>query len=62
MKTFKNTTANRDSESTVIMFAQAEERTTQISSVYVECDESELKQSRASHLFTQAGVRFFGFL
>lgn len=62
MKTFKNTTANPDSESTVIMFAQAEERTTQISSVYVECDESELKESRASHLFTQAGVRFFGFL
>lgn len=62
MKTFKNTTANLDSESTVILFAQSEERTTQIGSVYVECSEDELKQSRATHLFTQASVRFFGFL
>ena len=62
MKTFKNTTAKRDSESTVILFAQAEERTTAISDLYVECSEDELEQSGADHLFTQAGVRFFGFL
>jgi len=61
MKTFKNTAANLDSDSTVILFAQCDS-IEQLSAVYAEADESELAQSRASHLFTQAGVRYFGFL
>jgi hypothetical protein len=59
MKTFKNTTADLDSDCTVVLFAVAEQAP---SDNYIECDNSELKNSRATQLWLQAGVRYYGFM
>jgi len=58
MKTFKNTNANLDSECTVVVYAQAEERNALLGDNWVETDEQVTYES----LYVQAGVRFFGIL
>ena len=58
MKTFKNINANLDSEYTVAIYAQAEERNALLGDNWVETDETVTYES----LYVQAGVRFFGIL
>ena len=58
MKTFKNTNANLDSDCTVAVYAQAEERNALLGDNWVETDEQVTFES----LYVQAGVRFFGIL
>jgi hypothetical protein len=59
MKAYKNTAADLDADCTVVLFAVAEQAP---SANYVECDSSELKNSRATQLWLKAGVRYYGFL
>lgn len=58
MKTFKNIKANLDSDYTVAVYAQAEERNALLGDNWVETNESVVYDS----LYVQAGVRFFGIL
>lgn len=58
MKTFKNINANLDSDYTVAVYAQAEERNALLGDNWVETNESVVYDS----LYVQAGVRFFGIL
>jgi hypothetical protein len=62
MKTFKNTSADTESESTVILFAVAEYTPTSYG-VWVECSDEDLEESSAmGQLFIEAGVRYYGYL
>lgn len=58
MKTFKNINANLDSDYTVAVYAQAEERNALLGDNWVETNEPVVYDS----LYVQAGVRFFGIL
>ena len=61
MKTFKNIHfIKRDYEATNIVFCQAE--TNPKEENWREVDASELEATTCSHLFTQDGIRFFGWL
>lgn len=60
MKTFKNKNfTKRDWECTNIIFCQSENAPNEN---WIECDESDIIQMNCHHLWTQNGVRYFGFL
>lgn len=60
MKTFKNTVASKSHYLTTVHFAQSDKAPTEFGE-WVECDELELDAAKYNtHLFTQAGARYFG--
>ena len=60
MKTFKNTSfKTRNYDCTNLVFCQSE---TAPSENWIECDEVEISLMGCNHLYSQAGVRYFGFL
>lgn len=59
MTTYKNTAADTNAPATVLQFAQGETKPTE-SGQWVEVDDLELDLSGADHLYTVAGVRYFG--
>jgi hypothetical protein len=60
MKAFKNKNfEKRNDNRTNLVFCQSENSP---SENWVECDELELDCSDCIHLYTQAGVRYFGYL
>jgi hypothetical protein len=60
MNTFKNKNfEKRNDNRTNLVFCQSENSP---SENWVECDELELDCSDCIHLYTQAGVRYFGYL
>lgn len=61
MKTFKNTVATKDNRITTVHFAQGETKpSNEDFGNWIECDEMELEFSGLEHLYTIAGVRYFG--
>ena len=60
MKTFKNIKfIKRDYEATNVIFCQAEKAPAEN---WVECDYLELELLKCSHLWTESGIRYFGYL
>ena len=60
MKTFKNKNfKTRNYECTNLVFCESENAP---SENWIECDKLELECSTCNHLYTQAGVRYFGYL
>lgn len=61
-KLWKNNAADLDAESTVIVFAESEQKPA-INGDWVECSRAELESFACiSQLFIQGGVRYYGFL
>ena len=58
MKTFKNIKANLDSDYSVAVYAQAEDRNALLGDNWVETNE----EVNFETLYVQAGVKFFGVL
>lgn len=61
MKTYKNAAAEKDTICTNVLFAQGDAMPSETGD-WIECDELELDLSGADHIFTTAGVRYFGSL
>ena len=60
MKTFKNKNfTKRDYECTNIVFCQSEIAPNEN---WIECDEKEIQELKCSQLYTQAGVKYYGYL
>mgnify|MGYP001285152064 CR=1 FL=1 len=59
MTTYKNTSSDTNAPATVLQVAQGETKATEACQV-VEVDDLELDLSGADHLYTVAGVRYFG--
>ncbi|QCW19979.1 hypothetical protein [Flavobacterium phage FPSV-D2] len=60
MKTFKNKNfTKRDYECTNIVFCQCEIAPNEN---WIECDENEIQKLKCSQLYTQAGVKYYGYL
>lgn len=60
MKTFKNINyKKRNQESTNIVFCQS---VSAPNTNWIECDEIEIELLKCNHLYTQDGVRYFGYL
>ena len=60
MITFKNKNfTKRDYECTNVVFCQSEIAPNEN---WIECDESEIQEMKCNQLYTQAGVKYYGYL